>query len=162
MNLADAIRKASQPGFVPPEPFASVLCVPAKASEHVTVTKRISEPTEATNAAKHPAHEDFVMDANQEDLATGPFTTGPGLIRLELFLPAEQVDRLIRSVVATQHTVMTLREAASHLRISPARLEEMASERRIPAFQVDGRWRFSRAHLEEWISQNEMDKEQIS
>ena len=76
----------------------------------------------------------------------------PGnLVRLEIVLTAEQIALLFKSIVTGQHTIMTLREAAAHLRIPAHGLETMAAEGEIPAFQLDGRWRFSRVAVDEWL-----------
>ena len=48
---------------------------------------------------------------------------------------------------------MTLREAAQFLRIPGANLEQLASDKLVPAFQVDGKWRFSKeVALDEWMN----------
>jgi excisionase family DNA binding protein len=138
MNLADAIRKAAHVTARTDEEQESEFVVP------FTSTPIVLEDRETLEGL---------------NLATSP---GPGLIRLELFLPPDQLHRLIRSVAATQHTVLTMREAAGHLRISTARLEELAAAREIPAFQVDGKWRFSRARLEEWVNEHHLNKEDAS
>lgn len=81
-----------------------------------------------------------------------PQVTTGNVVRLELFLSAEQMSSLFRNVVANQHTVMTQREAASYLRIPAATLDQMAQDGEIPAFQIDGKWRFSRSGLDEWLA----------
>ena len=91
--------------------------------------------------------------ANPEE--AGPAASTPGnstMVRLELFLGPEQLHSLLRAMVHTQHSVMTLREAASYLRIAPTRLETLANDRLLPAFLIDGKWRFSKAGLDEWLS----------
>lgn len=82
----------------------------------------------------------------------GPPVAGGSVVRLELFLSPEQLMSLFRTIVTTHHTVMTSREAAAFLRIAPAVLEQLAESHEIPAFQMDGKWRFSRASLDEWLS----------
>jgi excisionase family DNA binding protein len=73
-------------------------------------------------------------------------------VRLELFLSPEQLNSLFRAFVSTQHTMMTLREAASYLRINQGALEHLAHEGEIPALLIDGRWRFPKANLDEWLT----------
>jgi excisionase family DNA binding protein len=80
------------------------------------------------------------------------------VVRLEMFLTAEQIALLFKSIVTGQHTVMTLREAAAHLRMNAHALEAMATEGEIPAFQLDGRWRFSRAAVDEWLSLRPLER----
>jgi excisionase family DNA binding protein len=81
------------------------------------------------------------------------------VVRLELFLSPEQLNSVFRAVVATQHSVMTLREAAAYLRVSPGTLETMAQEGQIPAFLIDGRWRFARNSVDEWLNMQSLHKE---
>jgi excisionase family DNA binding protein len=156
MNLADAIRKASQ---VSESEHHAVHPVHIFAEPEPTAPPEVHHQFEVAGTAPESSNGD---EAAASEVFGDSAAPGPGLIRLELFLPPEQLNRLIRSVVATQQSVMTLREAATHLRIAPPKLEEMAVERRIPSFQVDGKWRFSRARLEEWEAQNHWDKEQVS
>jgi excisionase family DNA binding protein len=84
------------------------------------------------------------------------------VVRLELFLSPEQLSGLFRAVIANQHSVMTLREAAQYLRMSPAKLELMAQEGEIPGLQLDGRWRFTRSAVDEWMSLQSFRKEIVS
>jgi len=155
MNLADAIRKAAVAPAVT-EAISAGLHPFSSLHGHADSAPLID--VEQLTREHHEIPEEKSVHVEGSGLST---TSGPGLIRLELFLPPEQVNRLVRSVTAAHHSVLTLREAASHLRISPARLEEMAAEHRVPAFKVDGRWRFSRSRLDEWVA-NEWEKENAS
>jgi excisionase family DNA binding protein len=84
------------------------------------------------------------------------------VVRLELFLSPEQLNGLFRAVAANQHSVMTLREAASYLRLSPVRLEELANEGEIPGISIDGRWRFTRSAIDDWMNLQAVRKENAS
>ncbi|MBS1716939.1 MAG: helix-turn-helix domain-containing protein [Armatimonadetes bacterium] len=77
---------------------------------------------------------------------------GPALVKLELVLTPEQLSQFFRGIAAQQHSVLTLREASHQLRMPAATLEKEAESGAIPAFKVDGKWRFSRAALDEWVS----------
>jgi excisionase family DNA binding protein len=46
---------------------------------------------------------------------------------------------------------MTLREAASYLRIPASTLEQLAADGKIPALQLEGRWRFPKSGVDEWV-----------
>jgi excisionase family DNA binding protein len=84
-----------------------------------------------------------------------PPSLGPGsptTVRLELHLSPEQLASLFRSVLAKGHTVMTLKEVSALLRVDTSTLERMAESRELPAFLVDGRWRFPRAGVEDWLA----------
>ena len=48
--------------------------------------------------------------------------------------------------------VLTLREAATYLRLSERSLYELARGKRLPAAQVGGKWLFPRRKLESWLS----------
>ena len=73
-------------------------------------------------------------------------------VRLELFLTPEQLSHLFKAVAANQHTMLTLREAASYLRIPGHSLEQLAQDGEIPGFLIDGRWRFSKSVVDEWLN----------
>lgn len=72
-------------------------------------------------------------------------------VRFEIFLSPEQLSCLFRALVATQHSMMTMREAASYLRITAGALEQLAQEGKIPALQIEGRWRFPKSGIDEWV-----------
>ncbi len=48
--------------------------------------------------------------------------------------------------------VLTLREAATYLRLSERSLYELARARRLPAAQLGGKWLFPRRALESWLA----------
>lgn len=138
MNLADAIRLAAQ-----------------TAADSAPKTK-----APKIDVIDNPAHEepDNAMESNMELVQEtrmpdppSPAVLNGGVVRLELFLSPEQLSGLFRAVVANQHTVMTLREAAKYLRITPSLLEAMAQEGKIPALMIDGKWRFARSGVDEWL-----------
>ena len=135
MNLADAVRKASQDA------------IPA---EIVSATSRIHEPERQAR---------YSSDAHAEPALATP---GSPLVRLEVFLPPDQINRFFQYVASTQRGVMTLREAATYLRITASKLESLASDNTIPGFQVDGKWRFSRVRIEEWLAGQQIPKERAS
>jgi excisionase family DNA binding protein len=53
--------------------------------------------------------------------------------------------------MSSHHNVMTLREAAAYIRLPAATLEEMALNHELPAFQVEGKWRFPKVAVDEWL-----------
>lgn len=141
MNLADAIRQAAQSSG---SPLPSEQHTPKVELIETPATPVAAEPTEST--MHHANEETRVPDA------PSPAVLGGGVVRLELFLSPEQLSGLFRAVVANQHTVMTLREAAQYLRISPSMLEGMANEGKVPALLIDGKWRFARTAVDEWLN----------
>lgn len=48
--------------------------------------------------------------------------------------------------------VLTLREAATWLRLSERSLYELARQRRVPAAQLGGKWLFPRLQIERWLA----------
>jgi excisionase family DNA binding protein len=48
--------------------------------------------------------------------------------------------------------VLTLKEAATYLRLSERSLYELARSRRLPAAQLGGKWLFPRMQLERWLA----------
>ena len=99
------------------------------------------------------------MNSSSNEPIYEPSSAGAA-VRLELFLTPEQLSNLFRAVAANQHTMLTLREAASYLRISANSLDSMAHEGEIPGFLIDGKWRFSKAAIDEWLTaQQQLRKE---
>ena len=141
MNLADAIRQAAQSNgsTLPNEqrpPKIEVIDNPA-----------YQAPVQPTESTMEQAHEETRLpDPPSQAVSHG------GVVRLELFLSPEQLSGLFRAVVANQHTVMTLREAAQYLRMGTTVLEQMAQEGKVPALMIDGKWRFARTAVDEWLN----------
>lgn len=107
--------------------------------------------------APEPDDFEFVVDAVTHEPVpapeppSGPVRTG-NVVRLEMFLSPEQMTTLLKSVIGSQHSVMTIREAAAYLRVNSNALEQMAESGEIPAFQIEGRWRFQRSTVDEWLA----------
>lgn len=135
MNLADAIRQATQKVTimepVVENPTAAQESLLDKLSEVKDVV--IEEPAKLPDA---PANQVF----------------GGNVVRLELFLTPEQLNALFRVAIANHHSMMTLREAAAYLRVHSSALERMADKGEIPALQIDGKWRFLKASIDEWVA----------
>lgn len=77
---------------------------------------------------------------------------GGNAIRLEIFLSGEQMATMLKAIMAGQHTVLTLREAAAYLRLGSKSLEQLVEAGEIPALEIDGRWRFPKNSLDEWMA----------
>jgi excisionase family DNA binding protein len=156
MNLADAIRRAAQTSGAPLgqlEGFAER--VPSTDSASLDAGKAHREVrAPAGNPSAHLAKEHDVKSL--EDQANHP---GGNIVRLELVLNPEQLKGFFGAVIASQHSVLTLREAASYLRVSPASLEKHAESGEVPGLSVDGKWRFTRTALEEWLNSHPKRKE---
>lgn len=175
MNLADAIRQAAlnrvssvPPAFAPTvvnddaEAIASVAqeiaepnVVPAPRPVMPTPSPApVAPPTNSSSAAKSesPSRLPAAEPSEAESLSTTdehPIPTN--LVRLELQLSSEQLNSLLRAIMDGQHTILTAREAAHHLRIPAVAIEKMAETGEIPAMRIDGRWRFPKSALDEWM-----------
>lgn len=144
MNLADAIRRAASASGAPlgqPEPHTEETFFESAPVARV-VSAAPEEEVAMSNEGKHRDHE-------------GEYGN---IVRLELVLTPEQLKGLFGAVVANQHSVMTLKEAANHLRVSPKALEELANSGEVPGMLVDGRWRFTRQGLDDWLNTSARQK----
>jgi|CXWL01.1.fsa_nt_gi excisionase family DNA binding protein len=152
MNFADAIRQAAKNTVIPSqgnEPYLPPDFHEAQEPQKMSETPQFS-------VAK-PTENEFALDAVTAEPIEVPeppaIAFGSGnIVRLELFLAPEQMNQLFRSLVATQHTMYTLREAAHYLRVSPNTIEAMANDSQLPGILIEGRWRFPKSALDEWIS----------
>lgn len=156
MNFAEALRQAavnrSLDTGVPAvanlseAQISEIVDAEAKAVRQSPVEPLPSPAVDAVTAQPISAPEPPVV-------ATG------SVVRLELFLSPEQMTNLFRAVSATQHSMMTLREAATYLRVHANVLEQMAQDGEIPAFNIDGRWRFPKNGIDDWLSMQAFRKE---
>lgn len=166
MNFADAIRQASKHlAHSTPEPFplreatyaaaepTAIPFVPAEPANDAEAAAPAKPKAAAKASAPKPEQGTNEMESNPEFVYEAPSVpSNATVIRLEMFLTAEQISALFRSVATSQHSVLTLREAANHLRVSAHTLEDLASSGEVPAFLVDGKWRFPKAGLDEWVA----------
>jgi excisionase family DNA binding protein len=149
MNFADAIRQASRDLHTSPEFSSNSAVTPLVTVITPPTTMDIPNDTE-----KAPA-EVMAHDGATPELETLRETT----VKLEMTLTPSQISALFHSVAISQHSVLTSREAGAHLRVSVAVLERMAQEGQIPAFILDGKWRFAKAALDEWVAVQTTKKE---
>ncbi len=103
---------------------------------------RLSQEVAPQPASSAPDSDSTVPPAEQEMLQT---------VRFEVRLTNQQLYDLLGWLARTIHPVMTLHEAAHYLRLRKAELETLAEQGIIPAFKVDGRWRFLKNALDEWM-----------
>jgi excisionase family DNA binding protein len=161
VNFADAIRKASrehESGYLALTPvyLASAdgthpTVEKIEVVEHIVHHEVVPAPTVVQEAPK------VARPSAKSDSHSSP--AGEKTVHLEFTLTTEELSLLFKSVAMAQHSVMTSREAASHLRLPVQRLEEMAKSGEIPAFQVDGKWRFPKAGLDGWVTVQSAHKE---
>lgn len=180
MNFADAIRQAARNAASAPKP-ESFYAPPNLHAQEETMNPEPNEtpanepafevvqPTPAPAPSFEPTTFDFAApdeSAETIDFAVDAVTAAPvampeqpsttvqtgNVVRLELFLSPEQMNQLFRSLVATQHAMLTLREAAQYLRVHPATVEHMAQDGQLPGLLIEGRWRFPKSSLDEWLN----------
>lgn len=152
MNFADAIRQAAKNAAtnnLESETYSPI-------EFHDSDEPVESNPAPPLSVAK-PECLEFAVDAVTAEPIVVPEAPSiafgsSNIVRLELFLAPEQMNQLFRSLVATQHTMYTLREAAHYLRVNPNTIEAMAHEGNLPGILIEGRWRFPKSALDEWIS----------
>jgi len=48
--------------------------------------------------------------------------------------------------------LLTLREVADYLRLSPKSVYRLAQTRSVPCLKVGGSWRFRRKELDDWVT----------
>lgn len=153
MNLVDAIRKAAVQAGVPT--MNTEENPPPKPVNGPDWEPEVFQPP-APAPTPAPALEVVASEAGLFAVSDpAPSDAGPGLVRVEFHLPPEQIAAFFKAVSATQHPVLTLREAATQLRVSSKTLQTLAEADRVPAFQVDGRWRFAKIQLDAWIAQQQ-------
>ena len=145
MNLADAIRRAAQTSGSP--------LGQAEVADEIK-TPAIQAPTAAQEGESLAKEQK--MNHPHEVIET---PSGHNVVRLELVLNPEQLKGFFGAVIASQHSVLTLREAANYLRVSQASLERLAQDGEVPGLLVDGKWRFTRPALEDWVSAHPKKKE---
>lgn len=168
MNLADAIRKAAQTSGAPlGQPEVAKVSPPAPTAQQPQPAQpvqpaQVAQPEPAAKPVEVKATEENILAKEQEQvkpLDAQDVPHGHNVVRLELVLNPEQLKGFFGAVIASQHSVLTLREAASFVRVSQKSLEHMAEEGNVPGMLVDGKWRFTREALEDWLSAHPQKKE---
>lgn len=158
MNLADAIRRATHVAMTNPGQGAT--------GEGFRVVSGTA-PLAAFQAVEEsaPGGEPIMNDSFDNNLperevaASGLPTSQQSIVRLELLLTPDQLSNLFRAVAANQHSLWTLRDAAAYLRMTPKALAQLAEEGSVPGFLVDGRWRFAKHTIDEWLQSTSVMKE---
>ncbi len=137
MQLVDAIRQAAKN----PTPVTDPVLVPE--------SPPVVPPSSATAGSK-PVHV-----AQPSPPSTSVF--GGSVVRLELFLSPDQLSVLFRGIIGGAHSVLTLREAAKYVRLSASELEQLCETHQVPAFRLQGKWRFPKAALDDWLAAQSLD-----
>jgi excisionase family DNA binding protein len=152
MHLIDAIRMAAQQSRESKQPAAEQQTQEAVVSGTQPTEKEVSM-SQTQSPPAPPPQAAMGIDLDTPRPVDPAVTANAGsVVRLELFLSPEQMHQLLRSILQGAHSVMTLREASQFLRIKNETLVQMAEEGQIPAFLVEGRWKFPRQALEEWVT----------
>lgn len=56
-----------------------------------------------------------------------------------------------------EETMMTVQELADYLKMRPVTIYKHAKAGKLPGFKVGANWRFKRATIDRWISEQESD-----
>lgn len=56
------------------------------------------------------------------------------------------------SSAAGNAEIMTIREVADYLKVNDRTIYRLLSAKKLPAFKVGGSWRFKKADIDQWIS----------
>ena len=156
MNLADAIRLAASGGQftapIRPQPKPVSSSLEQSAKKEFVETVRKNTPKNGEGLKLEESIENLTVTASQNSATAFP-------VKFELYLSPEQLTGLFKGVVTTQHSVMTLSETARYLRIPGRKLQEMAQLEQIPAFLINGKWRFARNSVDEWLAKRPFRKE---
>ena len=153
MNLADAIRRATTKSGVLKELQAGHPA--SRPQEWPGSEPHQAQRTMGTDDMNEPRSSNGAGPASEPALPPEPPSTaiaGGNAVRLELFLSGEQMTKMLKAIMAGQHTVLTLREAAAYLRVGSKALERLAEDGKIPASEIDGRWRFHKTSLDNWMT----------
>lgn len=147
MNLADAIRKAAHEvgsgRMSVLEPTLPPLYEPSCPEEEPLEFAETPFAPEDPPPAPPEVHPEEGKDLRM--------TASGNVVRLEIFMTPEQMTVMLRAIMAGQHSVLTAREAANYLRTSQSALEKLAESGDIPAVEIEGRWRFPKNALDDWM-----------
>lgn len=154
MNFADAIRKVTADA-----PASQALGLGEAAVAPVQSAPQAPAVELSFGSPVFPGVEGLGVDPASIPAPASAAVHSGNVVRLELFLTAEQMSGLFKAIMAGQHTVMTAREAAAYLRVSKDTLMKLAEEGEIPGIVIDGRWRFPKPNLDEWLTMQSLGNE---
>ena len=153
MNLADAIRRATAKSGAFREQQAGS---PASWSQEWPMLEAHQElrtmGTNDMNEQRSSNDANPVCEPARPPEPPATAIAGGNAIRLEIFLSGEQMTTMLKAIMAGQHTILTLREAAAYLRLGSKALERLVENGEIPALEIDGRWRFPKTNLDDWMT----------
>lgn len=115
-------------------------------AEALRLTHEPTPPPLPVEEAPEPIAEAYVQEPE-----------APALVRMEIHLRPDQIDRVMQAIQSSAHAVMTLSEAARYLRISPAKLKRLAEMGQIPGIALENCWRFPKTTLDDWLNGQSAD-----
>lgn len=160
MNFVDAIRLASQ-NAVALQAATTPAATPGNETQPMEAAEAAASPAPAQPAPQNvttpqpalPPQTPPRENTDQEvvtQLLQEP--SGGSVVRIELRLSPEQTQILLNSALTSNHRYLTSREAAKYLRMTKSAVEEMAENNELPAFQLEGTWRFEKNSLDDWAT----------
>lgn len=151
MNLVDAIRAAAQK---PQEPIETSL-IPVsenQSTHHERGTPATASSQQAQTESTSVPQAKPVQDNQNTPMTLEDHMDGIRMVRFEVLLTQQQVGDLMQWLAHNMRSVMTLRETAHYLRLRATQVQALAEHGDLPAFRVDGKWRFLKTTLDEWMS----------
>lgn len=160
MNLVDAIRAASQK---PQEPIETEMIPVGHSSMDQVVEGTVSAAQSKVKPSAAMPQTQLIQDSPPTSSSLEEGIDGVRVVRFEVLLTQQQVGDLMQWLAHNMRSVMTLREAAHYLRLRTTQVQTLAEHGDLPAFRVDGKWRFLKTTLDEWMSiQHAGDFETVS
>lgn len=117
----------------------------------VDAIRKASQGSPVSSAEQRLVSPSSGSEPAEQEVCAAPETQMLQTVRFEVRLTNQQLHDLLGWLARAVHPVMTLQEAAHYLRLRKAELESLAEQGVIPAFKVDGRWRFLKNALDEWM-----------
>lgn len=157
MNLADAIRQASLNAAATrlgPAPFLAL---------HTNESFEERAGRDGSGQFEFDSSEteaEFRQFAESRPAVAGAQPASTAASRLELNLSPDQTGQLLRYLGSKHHEMLTLRETARILRLPTSAVRRLAEEGTLPGLSIEGRWRFVKTSIDEWIQMQILRKEE--
>jgi excisionase family DNA binding protein len=72
------------------------------------------------------------------------------------FSTEERVMNAVKSPMASDHEVLTIKEICDVLQVHPSTVYRLVRQRKIPSFRIGTDWRFRRDVIERWMTEESM------
>ena len=72
------------------------------------------------------------------------------------FSTEERVMNAVKSPMASDHEVLTIKEICDVLQVHPSTVYRLVRQRKIPSFRIGTDWRFRSDVIERWMTEESM------